>query len=97
MPPREQETMTKATTRPYRARQLVNQHHDNRTATTGTVAPCHAMSWRGEQDHDDHDDGHAWTRDDAKTRHGGLPAKFTHFSLPRALDHLGRENASLYV
>ena len=43
----EQETMTKATIGPRRAKQLVNQHHANIVFMTGTVASRHAMPGRG--------------------------------------------------
>ena len=52
----EQETMTKATARPYRIGQLVNHRHANSVVTTSTIAPRHAMPQHGERDHDG---GHA--------------------------------------
>jgi len=46
-PPGEQETMTKATAGPRRAKQLVNQHNANIVFTTSTVASRHDMPGRG--------------------------------------------------
>jgi hypothetical protein len=72
----------------------VNYRHANSAVTAGIVAPRHAMPWCGEQDHNDN---HASTYDDIKTRPEALLAKFTIFSLPQPRDHSGRENPSLYV
>jgi hypothetical protein len=44
--------------RPHHTGQLVNHRHANSADTTGTIALRHAMPRHGEQDHDDHDDGH---------------------------------------
>jgi hypothetical protein len=57
-PPGEQETMMKDAARPHHTGQLVNHRHANRADMTGTIALRHAMPRHGEQDHDDHDDGH---------------------------------------
>ena len=88
-PLREQKTIMKVTAGPHCTGQLVNHRHA--PVTAGTVALRHATSRHGKQANDDH----AWTYDDAKTRQDGLPAKFTRFSLPGALDHSGLENPSL--
>jgi hypothetical protein len=73
-----------------RVGQLVTNHHANRATTDGTAASHHVAPQCGEQDYDNHNDDHAGTYDDAKTRQDGLPAKFTRFSHPQALNHSGR-------
>jgi hypothetical protein len=82
--------MTKAMARPRHVGQLVTNHHAKRATTDGTVASRHVAPQCGEQDYDNHNDDHAWTYDDAKTRQDRLSAKFTRFSHPQALDHSGR-------
>jgi hypothetical protein len=43
MPPDDQETMTKATTRPRHAGRLAKHHYAHSAAMTNTIAPRHTM------------------------------------------------------
>jgi hypothetical protein len=82
--------MTKAMAIPRHVGKLVTNHHANRATTGGIVASRHVTPQCGEQEYDNHNDDHAWTYDDTKTRQDGLPTKFTRFSHPQALDHSGQ-------
>ena len=87
--------MTKATEGPRRTRQLVNHRHAHSAVMTGTVALCHAMLRHGKQGSDDHDDDHAWTYDDAKTRQMDCwPSLLVSPSLGLSTTRVGRTHLS---